>query len=358
MAVVFPEHFFFMYAGNILAGGNGEVTPTLVAPVRCQLVAVLIHNDNTAAFDTLTTFDIKVEGTIAPSGIVQVQMPATAAANSGHLFEFGRPANLEAGNRILLESNGETTTAPECGVTFVFKPLDAKYPNSIIYLPLPKANNLTIGSGSTDPVTAPSDCEILGFGLAASANIDVAAVLDIEVDGVDTGENVTVPTSIGVGGGGLFVAPTDKVFLSEGQSVRLGLNGGPTTSPEGYFTAICRRMSAEHSLREYSLYAEFEVIHTAVTMEPFAVPEASDFVGIRITPHDGPPDATTLFTLLINNVSQGQVAQLVDADLDDISVFFTSPSRISVAQGDGVTISSNAGQISGMDVAVEMVFRR
>jgi len=116
-------------------------------------------------------------------------------------------------------------------------------PSNEVSLPLGAISALQTNATSSDTVASPIDGELVGVAFFSSVLIDAALTLDVVHGSNGTIANLgalLVPSPTQPAFTGVILVPTTKVFVAEGDSIRVETNGQQMAAGTGTLTAIIR----------------------------------------------------------------------------------------------------------------------
>lgn len=114
-----PESDYFMQAGTMTAIQTaGNLSPVVVCPDAGRVIGIAINVHT--VIDALTTFDVLVNGAELATA-VDATLPNGTADETGVIMDLDGVVEVDIGDALQLQSNGEQVAATSADVAWVIR---------------------------------------------------------------------------------------------------------------------------------------------------------------------------------------------------------------------------------------------
>ncbi len=360
------EHVYGSFLDE--AGSAGDVSDTYaIAPRQGELVAIAVHTPS-AAVSVETTLDILLNDAELTSPDIDARCP-DLLIDTGTVMYLDAALPVQAGDAILLQTNGETAGTPILQFTYLFKPSVSRDLDEIV------VDGGLIAAIETSPnAGTPFVCPVKGklVGVMLHPHTVIGATgntFDVLKNTADTAGvtggavDISIPVSQPLDDGVLCL-PDSEVFVDVGDALILQTNGEQVAATQVNYVWIVK--ADVRDLREFYIAGGtiigIEVL-TALS-RTVVVPERCELLGVSMNVHTV-IDATHTFDVLTGRSDTASVAGtavdvvLPNATPDESGLFLPVDAKVFLEEGDGLVLRSNNEQVAATtDVDFTWHFRR
>lgn len=324
---------------------------TRSAPVRSTCRQINISTS--AGIDSSgCEFRLYVSG--VDTGIIAEHVGALAA-DTGAVIQVPPGVTLEQGDGIQLFSNGNTTTVSDMYFTFVMDPLDSLYPHTYDYISGGVITDLATNLSASLTDVIQKDSRLVGITSVTEGLGSIDAVCTIFKNRATTGATVTFDSSLGANDP-VYLEVSDVIEFRSGDSFNLQVStptdGGAT---EAQFTLIFAPTTESQARNNIHMGGSITNVGAASSSNIDVVPLDSTFVGLLIS-LDEDITTDTVITFAIDGVTHSTYT-LDTSHLAGTPIFLAASSRIEVAEGQHVQLSSDGATASTGYLAFMIVLR-